>query len=105
MRRYPVVEHSIRHISIHGRVQGVGYRAFVEREALRAGVEGWARNRTDGSVEAVFSGEVAIVRKLIDVCRRGPYSARVDTLQERDAAPDEFALRRPGDVFSVLPTA
>jgi acylphosphatase len=99
-----VVEHAIRHVSIHGRVQGVGYRAFVEREALRAGVEGWARNRSDGSVEVVFSGEAGVVRKLIDVCRRGPYSARVETLQEREAAADEFALRRRGDVFSVLPT-
>ena len=39
---------------MRGRVQGVGYRAFVEREALAAGVEGWVRNCRDGSVEAVF---------------------------------------------------
>ena len=45
----------IRHIIVRGRVQGVGYRAFVEREALRRGVEGWVRNRRDGSVEAVFA--------------------------------------------------
>jgi acylphosphatase len=82
----------------------VGYRAFLEREALRAGVEGWARNRSDGSVEAVFSGEAGVVRKLINVCQRGPYSARVERLHEREAAADEFALRHPGDVFSVLPT-
>lgn len=92
------------HVSIHGRVQGVGYRAFVEREALQAGVAGWVRNRRDGSVEAVFAGEPDVVRKLIETCRRGPYSARVESIQEREAAPGEMELRRPGELFSVLPT-
>ena len=46
----------IRHIIARGRVQGVGYRAFVEDEAHRLGLRGWVRNRRDGSVEAVFSG-------------------------------------------------
>ena len=41
---------------MRGRVQGVGYRAFVEHEALKQGIEGWVRNRRDGSVEAVFAG-------------------------------------------------
>ncbi len=94
----------MKHVSMHGRVQGVGYRAVVEREALKIGIEGWVRNRSDGSVEAVFAGEPAIVRGVIDACRKGPYSARVDALQERNAAPDEIGLRRPGEVFSVLPT-
>ena len=90
---------------MHGRVQGVGYRAFVEREALQAGVEGWVRNRRDGSVEAVFGGDESVVSKIIEVCRRGPYSARVDSIEEREATEQEFALRRPGEVFSVLTTA
>ena len=47
---------AIRHVIVHGRVQGVGFRAFVEHEALRRGLEGWVRNRRDGSVEAVFAG-------------------------------------------------
>lgn len=94
----------MKHVSIRGRVQGVGYRAFVEREALQAGVEGWVRNRRDGSVEALFAGEENVVRKLIEACRNGPFSARVDALQEREAASDEMALRRPGELFSVLPT-
>ena len=100
-----VSEHWIKHLSIRGRVQGVGYRAFVEREALRAGIEGWVRNRRDGSVEAVFAGEADVVRKIVEACRRGPRSARVDAIDERDAAPEELALRRPGELFSVLPTA
>jgi acylphosphatase len=46
----------IRHASIRGRVQGVGFRAFVEHEALKRGIEGWVRNRRDGLVEALFAG-------------------------------------------------
>lgn len=90
--------------TIRGRVQGVGYRAWTEDEARERGIAGWVRNRRDGSVEAVFTGEAELVRKMIETCRRGPYSARVDAVQERDAAPGEMALRRPGEVFSVLPT-
>ena len=54
-----------RHVIIRGRVQGIGYRAWTEVTALERGVEGWVRNRRDGSVEALFSGlddEVAIER-------------------------------------------
>ena len=52
---------AIRHVMIRGRVQGVGYRYFVEREAQSRGLEGWVRNRRDGSVEAVFSGPAEAV--------------------------------------------
>jgi acylphosphatase len=97
-------QHNAFHIIIRGRVQGVGYRAFVEREALSAGVGGWVRNLRDGSVEAVMQGERAILDPLIEICREGPFSARVDALDRREATPDEFALRRPGELFSVLPT-
>ena len=47
---------AIRHVTIRGRVQGVGYRYFVEHAALSRDLEGWVRNRRDGSVEAVFAG-------------------------------------------------
>ena len=95
----------IRHVCVRGRVQGVGYRAFVEREALAAGLEGWVRNRHDGSVEAVFSGAPEIVDKMIGTCRRGPYAARVDALDDRSADAAEMRPRRTGERFSVLPTA
>ena len=62
----------IRHVVVRGRVQGVGYRAFVEDEALRLGLEGWVRNRRDGTVEAVFSGPDETVAAMIEACRRGP---------------------------------
>jgi acylphosphatase len=95
----------VRYVSIRGRVQGVGYRAFVEREALAAGLEGWVRNRSDGSVEAVFSGPQDSVDKLIAACRRGPYAARVDAVDDRPADAGELRPRRNGERFSVLPTA
>jgi acylphosphatase len=92
----------IRHVTVRGRVQGVGYRAFVEREALKRGVEGWARNRKDGSVEAVLAGAPDAVEAVIDACRRGPFNARVDAIDRRDGTEDEFSLRHAGELFSVL---
>jgi acylphosphatase len=91
---------------VHGRVQGVGFRAFVEVEALRRGLDGWVRNRHDGSVEAVFAGEATAVAGMIEACRRGPsFGARVDVLHQRDGDGEELKLKRPGELFSVLPTA
>jgi acylphosphatase len=95
----------IRHVVVHGRVQGVGFRAFVEYEALKRGLEGWVRNRRDGSVEAVFRGEEAIVDGMIEACRQGPsFGARVDVLHQREGEDADFKLRRAGELFSVLPT-
>ncbi|MBZ0138180.1 MAG: acylphosphatase, partial [Pseudorhodoplanes sp.] len=68
----------IRHLVFRGRVQGVGFRAFVHGEAERRAVGGWVRNRRDGTVEAVFEGPEPAVRELVEVCRHGPVSARVD---------------------------
>jgi acylphosphatase len=95
---------SIRQVTITGRVQGVGYRAWVEDRAKACGVQGWARNRRDGSVEAVFGGPAELVSEMIASCWRGPSSARVDAVREEDANPDALNLRRAGERFSVLPT-
>ncbi len=96
---------TVRHMMVHGRVQGVGFRAFVEYEALTRGVGGWVRNRRDGSVEAMFIGEVEIVAVMIEICRSGPLGARVDVLHQREGTAEDLKLRRPGEVFSVLATA
>jgi acylphosphatase len=96
---------AIRQVRISGRVQGVGYRAWVEYRARAHGLEGWVRNRHDGSVEALFSGPADAVADMIARCRRGPSSARVESLQEEPAQPDALNLRRPRERFSVLPTA
>ena len=95
----------IRHVIVHGRVQGVGFRAFVEYEAVARGLEGWVRNRHEGTVEAVFKGEEAIVFDMIEACRRGPSGARVDALHQREGDGADFRPRRAGELFSVLPTA
>ena len=95
----------IRHMVVHGRVQGVGFRAFVEGEALARRLEGWVRNRRDGSVEAVFMGDEATIAATIEACRKGPFGARVDALHQRQASDADLNLRRPGEAFSVLPTA
>jgi acylphosphatase len=92
------------HVVIHGRVQGVGYRAFVEDEAMRLNLQGWVRNRRDGSVEALFAGPVEVVAEMIERCRNGPPGARVASLDRREAGADELALSG-AETFAVLPTA
>ena len=94
----------MRQVMIRGRVQGVGYRAWVEDEATARQLEGWVRNRRDGSVEAVFSGPEDVVSAMVAACRRGPLPARVDAVQDEAANPDAMNLRRAGERFSVLPT-
>ncbi|MFL6838385.1 MAG: acylphosphatase [Bradyrhizobium sp.] len=95
---------TICHITIRGRVQGVGYRAFVEDEAIARDLEGWVRNRRDGSVEAVFAGPEDVVSDMIASCRRGPSSARVAAVQDEAGTSDMLKLRRAGERFSVLAT-
>ena len=85
-------------IEIHGRVRGVWFRAWTEREASARGLGGWVRNCRDGSVEAVFSGPPEIVDEMILACRSGPPAANVVDIQK---FPAEFT----GIGFSVLSTA
>jgi acylphosphatase len=89
-------------VTIRGRVQGVGYRAWVEHHARGRGLEGWVRNRRDGSVEALFAGPASVVADMVASCRRGPSSARVDAVAEEAASPDALGLRHAGERFSVL---
>lgn len=94
----------IKHVFIRGLVQGVGYRAWVERLALKDGLEGWVRNRRDGSVEAVFAGAAPAVRAAVERCRQGPPGARVNELEAANGKRDLLTQCRPGERFSVLPT-
>ena len=95
---------AIRHVTVTGRVQGVGYRAWVADEASARDLEGWVRNTRDGSVEACFAGPAEVVAEMIAACRRGPSMARVDAAREEDGHPNALKLRRAGERFSVLPT-
>lgn len=89
------------HLIARGRVQGVGFRAFVEEEATMRSLNGWVRNRRDGSVEAVAAGPQAAVEALIDAVRQGPPASRVDTVDVVET--NEAALRAHKD-FALLPT-
>jgi len=71
-----------RRLRIHGLVQGVGFRYAMHREAIRLGLRGWVRNRRDGSVEAVVAGPAAGVAAILAWSRRGPSSARVDSVTQ-----------------------
>jgi acylphosphatase len=85
-------------------VQGVGYRAWVEHQARVHHIEGWVRNRRDGSVEALFAGRADVVSNMVALCRRGPTAARVEAVQDESANSDALNLRYAGERFSVLPT-
>jgi acylphosphatase len=94
----------IKRAVFRGRVQGVGFRDFVQRQANRAAIEGWVRNRADGSVEAVFSGEQEQVAAVIAACERGPRSGRVDSVDVTAAGAGDLGLRPAGAAFAVLAT-
>lgn len=70
------------HLRIEGRVQGVWFRGWTEREARRLGLDGWVRNRADGSVEAVFAGPGEQVDAMVRLCRQGPPAAHVLSIHE-----------------------
>lgn len=93
-----------RYVLIRGRVQGVGFRAWTEVTALERGLRGWVRNRRDGTVEALFSGLETEVLAMIDACRAGPPGARVDFIDQREAAAEEVGMRRGDELFSLLGT-
>lgn len=81
------------HVIISGQVQGVGYRAWTAGRAKHYGIDGWVRNRRDGTVEALFSGVEQTVNALIKECWEGPLAARVSDIQinkAEQASPDGF---------------
>ena len=93
-----------RQIRVNGRVQGVGYRVSLQDEARKRGVSGWVRNRSDGSVEALFAGPPTVVAEMVALCRHGPPSARVENVTRETGGEEQLKLRHEGERFSVLPT-
>ena len=75
------------HVYVSGRVQGVGFRFAVAREAYRLNLRGWVRNLPDGRVEATFEGDEEAVREIGDWCREGPPGARVRRVDVFPEAP------------------
>lgn len=75
-------------LRIHGRVQGVGYRESLKREARSLGLAGWVRNRSDSTVEAWVQGEEFAVQALLSWAAKGPPAARVDLVNSKDREPE-----------------
>jgi acylphosphatase len=86
-------------LTIRGRVQGVGYRWWALRAARRLGLDGWVRNRFDGSVEILAIGPDAAIEALIAACRKGPDAATVSSIEQVEAEDDGAAG------FDEMPTA
>ena len=86
------------HVIVRGKVQGVGFRAYTEMQARALRLDGWVRNRRDGSVEALFSGEAALIERMLIALRVGPPNSTVTNVRSE---PSEDAVP-PG--FRVLPT-
>ena len=85
-------------VVVRGRVQGVWYRGWTVAEAGARGLAGWVRNRSDGTVEAVFAGSAEAVEAMVAACRRGPPAAQV-----LDVAPEPWE-ENPGAGFHQRPT-
>ena len=84
------------HVYVHGRVQGVFFRATTRDKAIALGVKGWVSNCQDGSVEAVFEGEKDIVEKIVNWCKKGPEGAFVNHIdvhwEKYSGEFDEFSI-------------
>lgn len=88
-----------RRVEITGKVQGVWYRGWTVETAREFGLDGWVRNRNDGSVEALFAGPEAAVKAMLEACRSGPPAAQVAKVSDFSA---EGPARASG--FHQLPT-
>ncbi len=91
----------VRRVLVEGYVQGVGYREFVRRWAVRLGISGWVRNRTDGAVEALVRGRNADLEALLAEMRRGPRGSGVTQLRIVESEVDGSDAV---DTFIIRPT-
>ena len=86
-------EYSRVHVWVRGRVQGVGFRAFVEQSAIQMGLKGWVRNVGWDQVEALAEGEKTVLEQFINAMRTGPRASRVeDTRVEWESGSSEFTV-------------
>jgi acylphosphatase len=83
------------HFLVKGRVQGVGFRWFVQREAAELGLNGWVKNTDQGDVEIVAAGEEALLAELKVALRKGSRGSRVDAVVEHELAESEGASLGP----------
>jgi acylphosphatase len=95
-----LADEAARHVFVSGRVQGVGYRAWLADAARAAGLRGVVRNRRDGRVEAVLVGPPAVVETVIAAARRGPPAAAVTHVEISEPTVEVAAL----SAFVILET-
>jgi acylphosphatase len=88
----------VRHYMVRGRVQGVGFRWFVQREAAELELRGWVRNTIDGQVELVASGSTEQLGQLKVALHRGSRGSRVDAVVEHELAESEGAALGPFEI-------
>ena len=86
------------HYLVKGRVQGVGFRWFVQREAAELGLRGWVRNTDDGHVEIVAAGEPDVLAELKTELRKGSRGSRVDAVLEHELAESEGVQLGPFEI-------
>ena len=77
-----------KHLVISGKVQGVGFRYWLQRLAVEKNICGWVKNKTSGNVEALIVGEEKEIQELIKLCEMGPGSAKIDYVQINDYSKD-----------------
>jgi acylphosphatase len=97
-------EREIKRLMIRGAVQKIGFRVWVEREALALGLKGWVRNRRDGAVEVLVAGPPRVVAELISRCWKGPPLSKVESIDVENAEVLDLSHRRPLENFSLLAT-
>jgi acylphosphatase len=85
----------VRYFLVKGRVQGVGFRWFVHREAAELGLRGWVRNTETGHVEVVASGDPKVLTELKAALRKGSRGSRVDAVLEQELDDSEDAKLGP----------
>jgi acylphosphatase len=88
----------VRHYLIKGRVQGVGFRWFVQREAAEIGLRGWVRNTDEGHVEVLTAGEKQDIEELETALRKGSRGSRVDGIVKHDLADEEAERLGPFEI-------
>jgi acylphosphatase len=86
------------HYLVKGRVQGVGFRWFVQREASEIGLKGWVRNTAEGHVEVVAAGDPEDLAELKEALRKGSRGSRVDAVIEHELAESEATHLGPFEI-------
>lgn len=88
----------VRHYLVKGRVQGVGFRWFVHREAAEIGLRGWVKNTDEGHVEVVAAGDAEAMAELKAALRKGSRGSRVDAVMEQELEEQEAEKLGPFEI-------